>query len=82
MLNKPQKLCRDCQKNPPRPGRRNCLSCIQSKEKEKMRERKKRNQEKEVERKHKAKKKKAFSESKLTDIADKMFSLYIRKRDE
>lgn len=82
MLQKPPKLCKTCGKKERHTNRTDCLSCIQKKQKEKARESLRKKKEREQIRKVKAKKKRLFSESKLTDIADKLFSLYIRKRDE
>jgi len=82
MLNPPKKLCRDCNKNPPHTWRRICMTCIQRIAKEKAKIALEKKKEKAKTKKQLAKKKKAFSESKLTDIADKLFSLYIRRRDK
>lgn len=82
MLNPPPKLCKSCTKSPRHTGRTECLLCIQKKQKELAKVKRIENEKKVKARKDKVKQKKSFSASKLTTIADKMFSLYIRKRDE
>ena len=81
MLNKPQKLCKECNKNSPHPWRRICIPCINKLAKEKQKEQKKKQTERLVKRKQLAKTKKAFSRSSLIKEADRVFSIYIRERD-
>lgn len=81
MLNPPKKVCRMCNKNEPFTWRRNCLPCINKLAKSKEKEVKERQKTKIVKRKELAKDKKRFSRSKLTAEADRVFSIYIRKRD-
>lgn len=81
MLSKPQKLCKERNKNPPHPWRRVCLSCIQSKEREKQKERKGKQASRVKTQKAKAIDKKRFSRSSLIREADKVHSLYTRWRD-
>lgn len=82
MLNPTEKLCKNCKKWPRHPKRTLCLSCIQDRQKELARAQKIKSLERAKERKAKIKQKRSFSSSKLTKIADLMFSLRIRKRDE
>jgi hypothetical protein len=81
MLNPPKKVCRICNKNEPFTGRRNCLPCINKLAKTKEKEVIERQKTKIVKRKELAKDKKRFSRTNLTTEADRVWSLYIRKRD-
>lgn len=81
MLSKPEKLCKECNKNPPHPWRRFCLSCIQKKDREKQKERKAKQASRVKSQKAKAIDKKRFSRSALIREADRVHSLYTRWRD-
>lgn len=82
MLNKPQKLCKSCSKQPPMTWRRDCLVCINKKNKEKQKAIKTKNTERVKVRKVKALDKKRFSRSKLIAEADRVASLFVRERDK
>ena len=62
-------------------NRTECLSCIRIKEKEKAKVKKIKEKEKAVIRKVRTTQKKRFSRSNLVKEADRVFSLYVRKRD-
>ena len=62
-------------------NRTECLSCIRKKEKEKAKIKKVKEKEKAVIRKVRTTQKKRFSRSNLVKEADRVFSLYVRKRD-
>ncbi len=82
MLNKPLKLCKSCNKQPPMTWRRDCLVCINKKQKELAREKKTKEVTKVKVRKEKALDKKRFSRTKLLAEADRVASLFIRERDK
>jgi hypothetical protein len=81
MLNPPQKVCRTCKKSPRFTSRTECLVCIQKKQKDIAKAKKTTEKVKIKARKEKATDKKRFSRSKLTSECDRVWSLYIRKRD-
>lgn len=82
MLNKPQKMCRTCNKQPPMTWRRDCLVCINKKAKELAREKKTKEVTKVKIRKEKSLTKKRFSRSKLIAECDRVASLFVRERDK
>lgn len=82
MLNKPIKLCKSCNKQPPMTWRRDCLVCINKKQKELAKLKKTKEVTKVKARKEKALDKKRFSRTKLIAEADRVFSLFIRERDK
>lgn len=81
MLNPPIKVCKTCKKSPRFTQRTECLVCIQKKQKNLATAKKTKEKERIQVRKVKATDKKRFSRSKLTDEADRVWSIYIRKRD-
>lgn len=78
MLNKPQKLCKSCSKQPPMTWRRDCLVCINKKNKEKQKAIKTKNTEKVKARKVKAKEKKINSISYLSDKTDDLWAIAVK----
>lgn len=82
MLNKPQKLCKSCNKQPPMMWRRDCLVCINKKAKELAREKKTKEVTKVKARKEKSITKKRFSRANLIKEADRVASLFVRERDK
>ena len=63
-------------------NRTECIDCIRKKEKEKAKVKKEKEKQKEVIRKVRKTEKKRFSRSNLIKEADRVCSLYIRKRDK
>ncbi len=82
MLNKPQKLCKSCNKQPPMTWRRDCLVCINKKQKELSKLKKTKEVTKVKARKEKSLTKKRFSRSKLIAECDRVASLFVRERDK
>ncbi len=82
MLDKKEKVCKNCSNAPRFNGRTICLKCINSIAKEKAKAVKTKNENKVKVRKVKALDKKRFSRSNLVKEADRVASLYIRERDK
>lgn len=78
MLNKPQKMCKSCSKQPPMAWRRDCLVCINKRNKEKSKAVKTKNENKEKEKKVKAKEKKVNSISYLSDKTDDLWAIAVK----
>lgn len=78
MLNKTQKLCKSCNKQPPMMWRRDCLVCINKKQKELAREKKTKAVTKVKARKEKAKEKKVNSISYLSDKTDDLWAIAVK----
>lgn len=81
MLSPPLKTCKTCTQSPRHTGRTECLVCITKKQKEVAKAQKTKSEARVKVRKEKAKETKRFSRSNLTTEADRVWSLFIRRRD-